>query len=70
MKKLAVLILVIFTFNIGTSFANSFLDNIKKYEQKKYAPNPVQIMEAWKKKKRQLIKEIYEQTNISSLMDL
>jgi len=70
MKKLAVLILTIFTFNLGTSFANSFLDNIKKYEQKKYTSNPVQIMDSWKKKKRQLIKEIYEQTNISSLMDL
>jgi chromosome segregation ATPase len=70
MKKIAAIMLIGFICNITFASTNSFLEKIRQYEQKKYKPTPVQVMKAWKAKKRKLIKEIYEQTNISSLMDL
>lgn len=71
MRKLVAIILFIFSFNIfSVSFASSN-SNIPNQKQVKLSKQDKKaIMEAWKKKKREMIKEIYEQTNISSLMDL
>ncbi len=65
-KKLVLVVLVIFNFNVFFTVAQEI--KTTNNSEKKIAIK--KIMGSWKKKKRQMIKEIYEQTNISSLMDL
>ena len=70
MKKIALFMLSLILLNL--SFQTLAIE--KKQDtntQKKEKITNIKIsIENWKKKKRQLIKQIYEQTNISSLMDL
>ncbi len=83
MRKIALILISIFTLNI---FLNTlvFWTNInvliREQEQKaelkkkqlelKEKAQKEKIMKAWMKQKRQMIKNIYEQTNIAYLMDL
>ncbi len=69
MRKISILALSVFLLNIIFSTFSVALSTSKEsiISDRQRA---IAAMKAWKEKKRELIKEIYEQTNISSLMDL
>jgi len=72
MRKIALTLISIFTLNI---FLNTlvFWDDIKdliKKQEKKVETKKQKTMEAWMEKKKQMVKDIYDQTNIAYLMDL
>ncbi len=80
MKVFSFIALLVFIFsNFSVVFAvtwnnTKIIDKntkqILKDKEKTIKSKKEDIVKAWKEKKRELIKQIYEQTNISSLMDL
>ena len=76
MRKLALILISIFTLNVFLNtlvFWENLDELIKQHEQKIEKQKKLQkekTMQAWMKQKQQMIKDIYNQTNIAYLMDL
>ncbi len=76
MRKLALILISVFTLNIFLNtlvFWENLDELIKQHEQKIEKQKKLQkekTMQAWMKQKQQMIKDIYNQTNIAYLMDL